>query len=428
MRALGPLAYRIEPPRHDGVILVGDAAGFLDPFTGEGIYAALRSAELAAEVAARALRAGDLSAPRPPARSPPAAAEFAAKKRVTPAPPATHRADAGWSTVARRLAARPALLAELMGVIGDFVPPRALLAPAFLAGLLPLPAPRSGASTGGSPRWAGVDPRSRLVALAETADARSLAEGALWIAAERTRTSTCPHWLRTAGRAGPTARPSGSRREMAADAAAAALGRLLFEHEGFRGNAEDYYDPRNSFLNDVLERRLGIPITLSVVYLDVAARPGSTAAGVGLPGHFVVRVERRARHRLLDPFHGGRCSTRTAATRWSRGCARRRAPSTPPGSAGDDGRDRGPHAHEPQGGVLGAGDWPRALAAPSASSSSARGAGRAARPGHGPRPARRAVGGVRDWEAYLTGAPEASDAAEVRGRLRALRQALASRN
>src|SRR6185295_3779128 len=80
---------------------------------------------------------------------------------------------------------------------------------------------------------------------------------------------------------------------------------FLFEEEGFRGNAEDYYDPRNSFLNDVLDRRLGIPITLSVLYIVVAARAGLEAAGVGLPGHFVVRAERRGRSRLLDPFHGG---------------------------------------------------------------------------------------------------------------------------
>ena len=95
-------------------------------------------------------------------------------------------------------------------------------------------------------------------------------------------------------------------RDMPVDAAASAVSRLLFEEVGLRGNAEDYYDPRNSFLNDVLDRQIGIPISLSVVYLAVAGQVGLDAAGVGLPGHFVVRVERGGRQQLLDPFHGGR--------------------------------------------------------------------------------------------------------------------------
>ena len=137
VRALGPLAYRVAPPREDGVVLVGDAAGFLDPFTGEGIYAALRSAELAAEIGGRSIRSGDLSvnALRPVRVR--HAAEFAAKTRVTLI---LQRVIArrGLSVVAARLlAARPAHLARLMGVFGDFVPPRALLEPSFLAGLLP---------------------------------------------------------------------------------------------------------------------------------------------------------------------------------------------------------------------------------------------------------------------------------------------------
>src|SRR5262245_25632982 len=68
----------------------------------------------------------------------------------------------------------------------------------------------------------------------------------------------------------------------------AELGRFLGGERGFRGNAEDYYDPRNSCLNAVLDRRLGLPITLSVVYLEVGWRLGLPLAGVGLPGHFLV--------------------------------------------------------------------------------------------------------------------------------------------
>lgn len=83
------------------------------------------------------------------------------------------------------------------------------------------------------------------------------------------------------------------------------LGRVLFEEEGFRGNAEAYYDPRNSFLNDVLDRRLGIPITLSVVFLEVGWRLGLPLHGVNFPGHFLVRYDGEALKLLVDPFQGG---------------------------------------------------------------------------------------------------------------------------
>jgi regulator of sirC expression with transglutaminase-like and TPR domain len=87
---------------------------------------------------------------------------------------------------------------------------------------------------------------------------------------------------------------------------AAALARYLFEEVGFRGNSDDYYDPRNSFLNDVLERRTGIPITLAVVLLEVGRRAGVALEGVGFPGHFLVRVRGCADDHLLDPFFGGK--------------------------------------------------------------------------------------------------------------------------
>ena len=64
---------------------------------------------------------------------------------------------------------------------------------------------------------------------------------------------------------------------------------------GFHGNTEEYYDPRNSYLNEVLDRRTGIPITLSTVYIEVARRGGLEVEGVGLPGHFIVRVQTPAR-------------------------------------------------------------------------------------------------------------------------------------
>jgi regulator of sirC expression with transglutaminase-like and TPR domain len=83
------------------------------------------------------------------------------------------------------------------------------------------------------------------------------------------------------------------------------LRRYLFEEQGFHGNNQEYYDPRNSFLNDVLDRRVGIPITLSTVFLEVGRRIGLQAAGIGFPGHFLVRVDHEGGEIVVDPFYGG---------------------------------------------------------------------------------------------------------------------------
>lgn len=85
-----------------------------------------------------------------------------------------------------------------------------------------------------------------------------------------------------------------------------ACNELLFEVLQFRGNDEDYYDPRNSCLNSVLMRRLGIPISLSVVYIEVARRLNRPVYGVGLPGHFIVLYQDSESRYFLDPFHRGR--------------------------------------------------------------------------------------------------------------------------
>ncbi len=84
------------------------------------------------------------------------------------------------------------------------------------------------------------------------------------------------------------------------------LCRVLFQEEGFRGNDDAYYDPRNSFLNDVLDRRLGIPITLGIVTLEVGWRVGLPLTGVNFPGHFLVRYEGEVARLLVDPFDGGK--------------------------------------------------------------------------------------------------------------------------
>ena len=84
------------------------------------------------------------------------------------------------------------------------------------------------------------------------------------------------------------------------------LCRYLFHEMGFRGNKNAYYDPRNSYLNQVLERRTGIPISLSAVTIAIGQRAGLTIAGVGLPGHFIVKASNAEQEILIDPFHGGR--------------------------------------------------------------------------------------------------------------------------
>ena len=85
-----------------------------------------------------------------------------------------------------------------------------------------------------------------------------------------------------------------------------AINGVLFEEEQLKGNTEDYFDPRNSFLNEVLERKLGIPITLALIYSEVARRVGLPLFGVGMPGHFLLKhYDADGRQLILDPFSRG---------------------------------------------------------------------------------------------------------------------------
>ncbi len=90
---------------------------------------------------------------------------------------------------------------------------------------------------------------------------------------------------------------------------ARAISDHLFDNLGFVGNTDDYYDPRNSFLTEVIDRKTGIPISLSVLYLEIARRVGVLAQGVNFPGHFLVRVAIEDAWLFLDPFSGGRSLT-----------------------------------------------------------------------------------------------------------------------
>ncbi len=152
-------------------------------------------------------------------------------------------------------------------------------------------------------RDAALSPRDRFVRVSRTPDAQiDLAEAALLIAAEEyPQLSVAAYLSRLDDLARDAAQLVGD-----ADSTRARvqqLNRFLFVERGFAGNHDDYYDPRNSFLNDVIERRRGIPITLSVVFIAVATRLGLEARGVSFPGHFLTRIE-GPETLLVDAFHG----------------------------------------------------------------------------------------------------------------------------
>lgn len=153
-----------------------------------------------------------------------------------------------------------------------------------------------------------ASPRAKFAQLVERDEGLPLAEAALLIAGEEyPLLDPEPYLARLddyAARLRQRVRPNTGRRQ-----ALEALNHLLFEEEMFEGNEDDYYDPRNSFLNEVLDRKLGIPISLSLVYMEVGRRAGLPLSGVGLPGHFLVTWHRPEPAIYLDPFHHGRFMT-----------------------------------------------------------------------------------------------------------------------
>jgi len=84
-----------------------------------------------------------------------------------------------------------------------------------------------------------------------------------------------------------------------------ALNEFLYEDLGYWGNTDDYYDPRNSYLNEVIDRKTGIPITLAILYMEIGRRIGLPLEGVSFPGHFLVRLRLRGGVLIFDPFSGG---------------------------------------------------------------------------------------------------------------------------
>lgn len=156
------------------------------------------------------------------------------------------------------------------------------------------------------PSHSAKNARSRFAELLSLDDEQiNLAEATLLIAAEEYTSLNIERYLEKLDHFGDLAR---ERAEGARDAndLISAVNSTLFGELGFHGNRDSYYDPRNSFFNQVIDRRTGIPITLTVVYMEVAQRTGLRVNGVGLPYHFIAKHETEAGDIFIDPFNEGR--------------------------------------------------------------------------------------------------------------------------
>ena len=136
--------------------------------------------------------------------------------------------------------------------------------------------------------------------------------------------------------------------------------RFLFGELGFHGNEEDFFDPRNSCLNQVLERRTGLPITLSVMYMEIARRLQMPVFGIGLPRHFVLQFDDGNYSTYIDPFNGGRTITARDCFR-AGGSGGGRSGAAP---ARHQKTNRGAHVAEPASRIcaqrrISSGPWPR---------------------------------------------------------------------
>lgn len=102
----------------------------------------------------------------------------------------------------------------------------------------------------------------------------------------------------------------------------------MYEQAGFQGNTANYYDPKNSYLNQVLERRTGIPITLAVILIEIGRRLKLDLRGVSFPGHFLARMESPQGPEIIDPFNGRILSREDLRTLYTRATGRREEPET----------------------------------------------------------------------------------------------------
>ncbi len=147
--------------------------------------------------------------------------------------------------------------------------------------------------------------KSRFASLIESQDSEfDLAEAALLVAKEEYPELDVDNYLRKLDQMADMVRHRLGDNPTPNEIALA-INETFFSFTGMTGNWNEYYDPRNSYLNDVLDRKLGIPITLSVVYIELARRLGLSVEGLGFPGHFLVKYAIDDGEVVLDPFHGG---------------------------------------------------------------------------------------------------------------------------
>jgi regulator of sirC expression with transglutaminase-like and TPR domain len=154
-----------------------------------------------------------------------------------------------------------------------------------------------------------MDLNAALTRLADDADAEvDIAEVALLLARDEYPELDVEAYL---GELNGMAREARGYVRGGLEARVRGLCRYLFHEMGFHGNVADYYDPRNSYLNEVVDRRTGIPISLSTLAMAVGERVGLRIQGIGLPGHLITRAVDGQDEVLFDPFHGGRQLTTT---------------------------------------------------------------------------------------------------------------------
>ncbi len=148
--------------------------------------------------------------------------------------------------------------------------------------------------------------RRRFVEIAQMPDAAlDLVEASLVIDVEDNPTIEIGHYL---GQVNDWSEAVRQRLEGSRDVEriVEAINRLLFDEEGFHGENDDYYDPRSALLSETLERHAGLPMTLSVLYIEMSRRVGVEVSGVALPGRFLVKFSGAFGHIVVDPFDGGR--------------------------------------------------------------------------------------------------------------------------
>jgi regulator of sirC expression with transglutaminase-like and TPR domain len=152
--------------------------------------------------------------------------------------------------------------------------------------------------------------RQRFVEIAHTPEERlDLVEGSLVIALEDDPSIDIDHYL---GRVGEWSGAVRERLDGSRDVEriVEAINRLLFDEEGFHGENEDYYDPRSALLSETLDKHAGLPISLSVLYIEISRRVGAAeVSGVSLPGRFLVKFSGDFGIIVVDPFDGGRVLT-----------------------------------------------------------------------------------------------------------------------